>query len=103
MPSNIELWYLAVHPDHQRQGVASLLLESGIRAAKNMGLDIFLSSTKAGRPVYLKLGFTLLAEKNKDNSNLDGEGEYSAYFSMTFQKQRMHKSLAGPTISSYVP
>jgi predicted N-acetyltransferase YhbS len=86
MPSNIELRYLAVHPDHQRQGVASLLLESGIRAAEKMGLDIFVTSTKAGRPVYLKVGFTLLAEVNQDNSNHDGEGEYSAYFSMIFQK-----------------
>jgi predicted N-acetyltransferase YhbS len=86
VPSNIELKYLAVRPDYQRLGVASLLLQSGIRAAEKMGLDIFVTSTKAGRPVYLKVGFNLLAEDNQDNSNHDVEGEYSAYFSMIVQK-----------------
>jgi GNAT superfamily N-acetyltransferase len=101
MSGHIDLRYLAVHPDHQRKGVATLLLESGIRAAEKMGIDVFVSSTRAGVPVYLKVGFTLLAEINKDSSDQDDEPEYSAYFSMIVQKQWVHKGLAAPTISGW--
>jgi predicted N-acetyltransferase YhbS len=71
----IVLGYLAVHPSHQRQGIGPLLIESGLQAAEKMGLDVFVSSTKAGRRVYQKAGFTLLGEINQDYSEWGGEGD----------------------------
>jgi predicted N-acetyltransferase YhbS len=83
----IVLGYLAVHPDHQRQGVASLLIESGVRAAEKMGFDIFVSGTKAGRRVYHKAGFTLLGEVTQDDSEWGGDGEYiMAFFEKLVKK-----------------
>ncbi|KAF2420216.1 hypothetical protein EJ08DRAFT_598520, partial [Tothia fuscella] len=76
----LTLGYLAVHPDHQRQGVESLLIESGVRAAEQIGLDIFVSSTKAGRRAYSKAGFTLVGEITQDDSERGGDGEHITAF-----------------------
>lgn len=84
--NSVVLGYLTVHPDYQRQGVGSLLLESGIKAAEKMELDIFVTSTKAGNRLYYKAGFTLLAEINGDNSQVSGDGEYQAYFAKYVQQ-----------------
>jgi GNAT superfamily N-acetyltransferase len=81
------LGYLAVHPNHQRQGVASLLIESGVHAAELMGLDIFVSGTKAGRVVYHEAGFTLLGEITQDTTELGGDGEFiTAFYSKLVKK-----------------
>ena len=64
-----------------------MLLESGIRAAEKMGLDIFITATKAGRGVYLKSGCTLLGEIIQDNSEWGGDGEWvQAFFEKSVKK-----------------
>ncbi|KAK4547829.1 hypothetical protein LTR36_010548 [Oleoguttula mirabilis] len=58
-------WYLAglcVDPDYQRQGIASLLMEGGLRQADEDGLPIYLESTPEGVHVYPRLGFETCSE-----------------------------------------
>jgi hypothetical protein len=50
-----------------------------------MGLDIFVTSTKAGQRLYHKAGFSLLAEIKSESS---GDGENQAYFSRSVEKQK---------------
>ncbi|RFU35456.1 hypothetical protein B7463_g846, partial [Scytalidium lignicola] len=76
----LTLDYLAVHPDHRRQGIATILVESGIREAEKMGLPIFVLAMKAGYGVYKKLGFKLLDQIIQDDSMYGGKGEYGVYF-----------------------
>lgn len=38
---NLELNYICVHPDHHRQGIANMLLQSGIDAANKLSLGVF--------------------------------------------------------------
>lgn len=52
-----------------------------------MGLDIFISGTKAGRGVYYRSGFTLLGEIIQDDSEWGGDGEWvQAYFEKRVKK-----------------
>ena len=55
-----EMWKmqnLAVHPDFQRRGVASMLLDWGKRQAEREGCPIGLESSELARPLYLRNGF----------------------------------------------
>jgi GNAT superfamily N-acetyltransferase len=52
-----ELDYLAVHPNNQGKGIATALVESGIRYAESSRLPLFVMAYKAGRGVYARLGF----------------------------------------------
>jgi GNAT superfamily N-acetyltransferase len=79
----IVLGYIIVYPDYERQGVGSLLLESGVRAAEKMGLDIFVTSTKAGQRLYHKAGFSLLNDTKSESSD---DRENQAYFSWSVEK-----------------
>ncbi|KAL4805128.1 acyl-CoA N-acyltransferase [Aspergillus unguis] len=56
----VELENLAVHPDYQGQGIARRLLQWGIEEAARLGLDVHLEATRAGRPVYERMGFEVL-------------------------------------------
>lgn len=53
----IALDYLATHADHQRKGIASLLLKSGFRFADGAGLKIIVCSKAQGVKLYEKHGF----------------------------------------------
>jgi predicted N-acetyltransferase YhbS len=79
----IVLGYIIVHPHYQRRGVGSLPLESGVRAAEKMSLDIFVTSTKAGQRLYHKAGFSLLTNPKSDSSD---DEENQAYFSWSIAK-----------------
>ncbi|KAJ6084915.1 hypothetical protein N7499_004544 [Penicillium canescens] len=48
---------LAVHPSHQGRGLASKLLKWGLAHADEEGVEVYLSSSPEGKPVYEKYGF----------------------------------------------
>ncbi|HEX4930522.1 MAG TPA: GNAT family N-acetyltransferase [Gaiellaceae bacterium] len=57
------IWHLAVHPDHQRQGIASALLEEAERRARERGLERLEAWTRDDADVqrwYETHGFTLI-------------------------------------------
>ncbi|KAL2129170.1 hypothetical protein VTI74DRAFT_8123 [Chaetomium olivicolor] len=72
--------YLAVNPAHQRRGIATALVRSGMQQAEKLGLDIFVHAFTAGLPVYQRLGFKLVRELIQDDSPYGGPGLYGDYF-----------------------
>lgn len=55
-----EMWKmqtLAVHPNFQRRGIASMLLNWGKQQAEKEGVPIGLEASELARPLYLKNGF----------------------------------------------
>lgn len=48
------------HPDHQRRGIGSQLLEWGIAKASEMGVEMWLNAWKYGRQLYEKHGFVTI-------------------------------------------
>ncbi|KAI1873015.1 uncharacterized protein JN550_003268 [Neoarthrinium moseri] len=81
----MQLDYLAVHPDNQRKGVATALVQSGMKQAEKMGLDIFIHAMKAGVGVYKRLGFKIEKELVQDDFKYGGNGEYYVAF-MTYER-----------------
>jgi hypothetical protein len=57
-----------------------MLVESGVREAQNMGLDIFVHAFKAGLGVYQRAGFKIVDQVIQDDSPYGGKGEYGSYF-----------------------
>lgn len=74
------LGYLAVHPDHKRQGIATMLVESGLREAEKMGFDTFVSACADGKLVYERVGFKLLDKIVQDDSEWGGNGAHVLYY-----------------------
>ena len=72
--------YLAVHPDHRRQGIASMLVESGLKEAEKMGFDTFVMACAGGKGVYERAGFVLLGQIMQDDREWGGEGAHASYF-----------------------
>jgi N-acetylglutamate synthase-like GNAT family acetyltransferase len=81
----IELHYLVIHPDNQKKGVGTALMESGMRQAEKMGLDIFIHATKEGVWLYKRLGFHIGKEIIPDDSMYGGTGEHYTCFT-TFEQ-----------------
>lgn len=52
--------FLAVHPDHQRRGAGTLLVNWGFEKAKLLGLPAYLEASIAGYPLYLRLGMCVV-------------------------------------------
>ncbi|KAK4140959.1 uncharacterized protein C8A04DRAFT_14466 [Dichotomopilus funicola] len=84
----MRLDYLAVHPKHQRQGVATALVKSGLEQANKLGLDVFVRAMKPGVPVYQRLGFRLERELIQDDSEYGGPGDFGDYFLVYEQSGR---------------
>ncbi|MCJ1434230.1 hypothetical protein MMC27_003597 [Xylographa pallens] len=51
------LGLLDTHPDHQRRGAGSMLVQWGTNVADEAGLRCYLEATQAGRHLYLQKGF----------------------------------------------
>lgn len=69
--------FLSCRPDHQRRGVAQLLIESGNVVADRLKLPISCYATlKSAVKLYQKAGYTLYDEKSAD---LVSEGHYGTY------------------------
>ncbi|ROW04791.1 hypothetical protein VMCG_04931 [Cytospora schulzeri] len=82
----MRLDYLAVHPDNQRKGAATALVQSGMRVAEKLGLDIFIHAMKAGVELYKRQGFRIEAELVQDDSMYGGTGEYYVCM-MTYEQK----------------
>lgn len=53
----LELDYLAVHPDDQKKGVASALVQSGLKQAGKLCMPVYVNAWKSALGLYSKLGF----------------------------------------------
>ncbi|KAF2663157.1 hypothetical protein BT63DRAFT_430591 [Microthyrium microscopicum] len=78
----IVLDILGVHPDVWRQGVANLLLNSGLKAIREfeVKLDVFVVAKSAGVGVYDKAGLKKVGEVIQDGSSVGIDTDYAAWF-----------------------
>lgn len=53
----IGITFMAVDPDHQRQGVGSMLINMFCHYVDGIALDAFVMSSPAGVRLYSKFGF----------------------------------------------
>jgi GNAT superfamily N-acetyltransferase len=67
----IALEYMAVAPEHQRKGVATLLLKSGLAQADTAGITTYISSSSMGRRLYEKQGFQAVRTVTYKTSETD--------------------------------
>ncbi|KAL6694022.1 acyl-CoA N-acyltransferase [Trichoderma pleuroticola] len=72
--------YLAVHPENQGKGIGTLLVQSGIKEAEKLGLDIFVLAFRYGWGVYGRLGFSVEQELIQDDSMYGGDGKYGVRY-----------------------
>ncbi|CAM1508899.1 Fc.00g026380.m01.CDS01 [Cosmosporella sp. VM-42] len=76
----MKLDYLGVRPDHQRHGVASMLVKSGIHQADELGVDIYLVAMGANAAdVYKKHQFELLDSCFQDLEPWGASGIYETH------------------------
>lgn len=78
---------MAVHPEQQGKGIGTALVQSGMREAEKLGLDIFIVAMKAGMGVYKRLGFRVERVLVQDDEKYGGLGEYKTYFMVLEQKR----------------
>ena len=64
--SYILLKLLAIHTDHQRQGVGTFLLEKCLEEADRRELPVYLDSSVGGKDLYERLGFKNLGRIDFD-------------------------------------
>jgi ribosomal protein S18 acetylase RimI-like enzyme len=79
---------LAFYPENRGKGVATALVQSGIRQAEKMGLEIFIYAMNAGVGVCKRLGFQIEKEFVQDDSKYGGKGDYFVYFMIYEQNPR---------------
>lgn len=70
-PEFLYLGVLAVHPDHQRRGIGSKLLNWGLERARREGVRVGTEASPAGKGLYEKFGFEVVREVVWD----EGRGE----------------------------
>ncbi|CAG9975175.1 unnamed protein product [Clonostachys byssicola] len=77
----LELEYLAVHADHSRKGVGSMLVQSGVEVASKLGLDIIvIAMGKNAFELFSKAGFELLEKEIQDLSTYGEQDVYETYY-----------------------
>ena len=72
--------YLTVAPEFRRRGIATTLVNEGLRVAEQLGEDTFVMACKKGVGVYLGCGFRLIETIVQDDTKFGGDGEYSISF-----------------------
>ncbi|KAJ0108912.1 hypothetical protein J7T55_005455 [Diaporthe amygdali] len=68
------LGMIVTSPDYRRRGAASLLMQWGIEKADERGVEIYLESSLAGRPLYEKFGLRTLKVFDFDMAQLGHVG-----------------------------
>lgn len=58
--------FQVVHPDFQRRGAGSMLVEYGCKRADELGVIAVLGATDQGKGLYLKHGFKVIYEQEFD-------------------------------------
>lgn len=71
--------YLAVHPENMGKGIATMLVQSGIKRAEELGVGIFILAYQAGLNLYLRQGFKEIARVVQDAVKWGGTGDYAVY------------------------
>jgi GNAT superfamily N-acetyltransferase len=71
----IALEYMAVAPEHQRKGIATLLLKSGLVQTDTAGITTYISSTIMARRLYEKNGFQAVRTVTYKVSETDPNSE----------------------------
>lgn len=56
----LDLDMLGTRPDYHGRGLGSMLLQWGLDRADRDGLEVYLSASPAGRPLYEKRGFQVV-------------------------------------------
>lgn len=75
------LGYLTCHPEHRRQGIASLLVNSGLKAADTIGLPVSCYAVTTGAAkLYESCGLKVLEEKHVDLVAIGHRGSYDTYY-----------------------
>ena len=89
--SNPALSLCFVHPDYQRKGVGTLLLQRGIERAEGAQANIWLTSTPQAVPTYLKNGWEVKEIQTIDLGEYGGEGIYNRAWMLREPAQIMHE------------
>ncbi|XRM47159.1 hypothetical protein ABZX51_010157 [Aspergillus tubingensis] len=76
----LTLEYLTTHPGYWRQGVGSMLVQSGLRVADQYGIKTYVMSEPAGLKVYLNHGFRVVDEITVEYEQFGGTEPTTHYF-----------------------
>lgn len=71
----VTLSLLAVHPEHQRRGVGSLLLRHGLEKFDPLGLPTYLDCGRYGKALYERYGFEVVKDFPFDGREHGGRSE----------------------------
>lgn len=71
---------MAVKPEFQRQGVASLLIKTGCEIADRYHIKMYVIASPAGLKVYEGQGFKLVETVSTDYSQFGGVEPYVHHF-----------------------
>ncbi|KAL2866132.1 GNAT family N-acetyltransferase [Aspergillus lucknowensis] len=82
LKKRIDLDVMLVHPEYQRRGVGSALLNWGIQESKRLELPLFVEASEDGRLLYERSGFQPIKVGVLDSGKLDGVGSTSITFMM---------------------
>lgn len=66
---SLDVQTMFVDPAFQGRGIAKKLLSHALKAADEVGQDVYLEGTAAGQPLYLRCGF----EPLRDISMMEGQ------------------------------
>lgn len=86
MSDLVDLHVLVTDPSYQRRGAASILVQWGVDRAKELGLPLYLESSKRAHELYKKFGFEDIEMFEVDMSLYGGQGLHQTYAMMAGRK-----------------
>ena len=78
--NELDLYMLAVSPDHQRHGIGSLLLKEGLAIADKANARTYLEASSAGVGLYQRHGWKVIDKLQIDLAAFGGSGKHSETF-----------------------